>query len=65
MRWKKNSGRPARIPGLKLADIHQTVTVGTCDVDTAEKLNLELNAPVVFVRRYATDASESRPLVFL
>ena len=45
----------SEIPGLVLADVHQTITVGTSDVETAEKLKLELNAPLVFVRRYATD----------
>lgn len=47
----------SEIPGLKLADLRQTVTIGTADMETAEKLNLEMNTPVAFVRRYATDSA--------
>ena len=47
----------SEIPDLKLADVRQTVTIGIADVETAEKLNLELSAPVAYVRRYATDSS--------
>src|SRR5262249_8795483 len=36
----------SEIPNLKLADVRQTVAIGTADVETAEMLNLELNAPV-------------------
>lgn len=45
------------LPNLKLAGLRQTVTIGTADVETAEKLNLDLNAPVAYVRRYATDTA--------
>jgi GntR family transcriptional regulator len=45
----------SEVPGLELADLRQTLTIGTADMVTAEKLNLGLNAPVAFMRRYAFD----------
>ena len=45
----------SEVPGLDLADIRQTLTIGTADVLTAELLKLELNAPVAFMRRHAFD----------
>jgi len=45
----------SEVPGLKLADIRQTLTIGTADVLTAELLKLDINAPVAFMRRYAFD----------
>jgi GntR family transcriptional regulator len=45
----------AEVPGLELADSRQTLTIGTADMVTAEKLSLELNAPVAFMRRYIFD----------
>jgi GntR family transcriptional regulator len=46
----------SQVPGLELADFRQTLTIGSADVLTAEKLHLALNAPVAFMRRYAFDA---------
>ena len=45
----------SEVPGLELADIRQTLTIGTADVFTAELLRLEINAPVAFMRRHAFD----------
>jgi GntR family transcriptional regulator len=45
----------SEIPGLKIKDLRQTVLIGTADFEISEKLHLELNAPVAFVRRFATD----------
>jgi GntR family transcriptional regulator len=50
------------VPGLKLADFRQVVTIGSADVMIAEKLKLDLNAPVAFVRRYISD--KNNRLVF-
>jgi GntR family transcriptional regulator len=47
----------SEIPGLKLADFRQMITIGTADVETAAKLELDMNAPVAVVRRYATDTA--------
>jgi GntR family transcriptional regulator len=52
----------SEVPGLKLADFRQVLTIGAADMVTAEKLNLELNAPVAFVRRHVSD--KSNRLVF-
>lgn len=46
----------AGIPGVRIADARQTLTIGTADVETAAALQLPLNAPVAFVRRAAVDA---------
>jgi GntR family transcriptional regulator len=46
----------AGIPGIRIADARQTLTIGTADVETAAALQLPLNAPVAFVRRAAVDA---------
>lgn len=43
------------IPELKIGDVRQIMTIGTADMVTADLLQLELNAPVAFVRRYAQD----------
>ena len=45
----------ADIPGLKIKDARQTMTIGTADVETAESLNLPLNAPVACVHRSVVD----------
>jgi GntR family transcriptional regulator len=52
----------SEVPGLKLADFRQIVTIGSADVIIAEKLRLDLNAPVAFVRRYVSD--KNNRLVF-
>ena len=45
----------AEVPGLNLADFRQTLTIGSADMVTAERLQLELNAPVAYMRRFAFD----------
>jgi GntR family transcriptional regulator len=45
-------------PRLKRAEVHQRMTVGSSDLEIAEKLGLQPHAPVVFVSRYATDAAK-------
>jgi len=46
----------AGIPGVRISDARQTLTIGAADVETAAMLNLPLNAPVAHVRRAAVDA---------
>ncbi|PVZ10514.1 MULTISPECIES: GntR family transcriptional regulator [unclassified Pseudomonas] len=43
------------LPDLKLIEVHQTITVGTADLETAEALEIPLNAPVVYCYRTAVD----------
>jgi GntR family transcriptional regulator len=45
----------ASLPGVKVADARQTLTIGMADIETAELLDLPLNAPVCFVNRLAAD----------
>jgi GntR family transcriptional regulator len=45
----------AGIPGVRIADARQTLTIGTADVETAAALRIPLNAPVALVRRAAVD----------
>lgn len=45
----------AGIPGMRIADARQTLTIGTADVETAAALQVPLNAPVAHVRRAAVD----------
>jgi GntR family transcriptional regulator len=47
----------ADIPGVKIKDARQTLTIGTADVETAERLNVPLNAPVAHVHRSVVDRS--------
>jgi GntR family transcriptional regulator len=53
----------AEIPGLKIADVRQTLMIDAADPATAEKLQIPLNAPVAVVHRSAAD-SKGR-LIFL
>ena len=46
----------AGIPGVRIADARQTLTIGAADVESAAALNLPLNAPVAYVHRAAVDA---------
>ena len=46
----------AGIPGVRIADARQTLTIGAADVETAAALDLPLNAPVAHVHRAAVDA---------
>lgn len=45
----------ADIPGLKIKDARQTLTIGTADIETAEHLNVPLNAPIACVYRSVVD----------
>jgi GntR family transcriptional regulator len=45
----------ADIPGLEIKDARQTLTIGTADMQTAERLDVPLNAPVAFVYRSVVD----------
>ena len=48
---------------MKIADARQTLTIGTADVETAERLDVPLNAPVAFV--YRSVVSREGCLVFI
>jgi GntR family transcriptional regulator len=43
------------LPGVKIADARQTLTIGAADVEAAAALQLPLNAPVAHVHRAAVD----------
>lgn len=45
----------ADIPGLKIKDARQTLTIATADVETAKLLDVSLNAPVAIVHRTVVD----------
>ncbi|HEV7264762.1 MAG TPA: GntR family transcriptional regulator [Falsiroseomonas sp.] len=45
----------AGIPGVRITDARQTLTIGTADVETAAALKVPLNAPVAHVHRAAVD----------
>jgi GntR family transcriptional regulator len=53
----------ASLPGVEVAEVRQTLTIGTADVEIAGHLNLPLNAPVAFVDRSAVDVSGTLILV--
>jgi GntR family transcriptional regulator len=47
----------ADIPGLKIKDARQTLTIGTADVETSQHLDIPLNAPLAIVHRSVADRS--------
>ncbi len=47
----------ADIPGLKIKDARQTLTIGSADVETSEFLDMPLNAPIGIVYRSVVDRS--------
>jgi GntR family transcriptional regulator len=53
----------ADIPGLQIKDARQTLTIGTADMEIAERLQLPLNAPVACVHRSVAD--QAGCLVFI
>jgi GntR family transcriptional regulator len=53
----------ASLPGVKIVDARQTLTIGTADVEVAAALQLQLNAPVAHVHRVAVDARGTLVLV--
>jgi len=44
------------IPGIKTKEARQTLTIGSADLETAELLQVPLNAPVAFVYRSIVDS---------
>jgi GntR family transcriptional regulator len=53
----------ADIPGMKIKDARQSLTIGAADVETAQALNIPLNAPIACVYRSVVDRAGS--LVFI
>lgn len=51
------------IPGVKVKDARQTITIGTADVETSEQLDIPLNAPIAFVYRSVADQFGSLILI--
>jgi GntR family transcriptional regulator len=45
----------ASLPGVKVGDSRQTLTIGAADVETADFLGVPLNAPVAYVQRSIAD----------
>lgn len=45
----------ADIPGQKIMDAHQTVTIGSADLETSEALNISIGDPVAKVQRVAVN----------
>lgn len=45
----------ADVPGLKIKDARQTLTIATADIETAMRLDILLNAPVAIVHRTVVD----------
>lgn len=43
----------ADIPGQKITDAHQTVTIGSADLETSDALNISIGDPVAKVQRFA------------
>ena len=46
----------AGLPGMRIVDARQTLTIGMADIVTAAALQLPLNAPVAYVHRAAVDS---------
>ena len=53
----------ASLPGVRVANARQTLTIGTADVEVATELGIPLNAPVAYVDRTATDEAGTVLLV--
>ncbi len=49
----------ADIPGLKIKDARQTLIISTADVETSERLDLPINAPIAIVQRTVVDQAGS------
>ena len=45
----------ASIPGVKISDARQTLTIGSADLGTSSLMGIDLNAPICFVDRSAVD----------
>jgi GntR family transcriptional regulator len=55
----------ASLPGVKIVDARQTLTIGTADLEMAELLQLPLNAAIAHVNRSAVDQHGRLVLVAL
>ncbi len=53
----------ASLPGVTIIDARQTLTVGSADMETADQLQIALNAPVVHINRSAVDQRGALVLV--
>jgi GntR family transcriptional regulator len=53
----------ASLPGVEVTDARQTLTVGGADLETAEALEVALNAPVAHVHRSVIDQHQRLVLV--
>ena len=51
------------LKGVQVVDARQTLTIGVADIESADALQLPLNAPVAFVHRAAVDANGTLVLV--
>lgn len=47
------------LSGIHIAGAHQTLTIGTADIETAELLEVPISAPVAEVRRVVTDQADT------
>jgi GntR family transcriptional regulator len=58
-RFRRETAIPVllELPGLRIANARQTVTISTADVEVATHLSVALGSPVALVRRVFTDAS--------
>lgn len=45
----------ASIPGVKISDARQTLTIGSADLGISSMMGIDLNAPICFVDRSAVD----------
>ena len=46
------------LPDLHLKEVHQTITIGTADVETADLLQIPINAPIAYCYRTAIDVDD-------
>ena len=53
----------ASLPGTTIVDARQTLTIGSADVEVAERLSMPLNAPIAHVSRFAVDSTGTVVLV--
>ncbi len=60
---KKGLQLLSEVRGPEIGDARQILTIGAADIVTAEMRNMDWNAPVAFMRRYASDKKGS--LIFM
>jgi GntR family transcriptional regulator len=51
------------VPGIEIATVRQTLTIGSADMEVSALLNVPLNAPVAFVERIAITAERTVALL--